>query len=379
MYADDVTVYVDYRAEDVAQETIERNLNIISDWAKIWYMNFNPTKTEQLHFTRSRNHIPIEIRMEEEIVEIVNSHKHLGVTLQTDGRWGEHISQTTRKAKKRLDIIRSFSRTMDRKSLEKLYISFVRPILEYGCTVWANCSKGEQESLESIQIDAIRIATGAKRGTSHQELQSEMGWPSLKERRKYQLLVQMYKIQHNLAPQGLTENMPSTTNVRNPYNIRSANNLDPPRARSEAYATSFFPNSCRLWNELPEEIKSLNSLEDFKSHVKPKNTPRPQHYYLGTRREQIIICRLRVNNADLRNLAETDLCDCNMEAETTEHYLMSCITYMQQRRDLTARLMNIQKPKTTELLLMGSEELTQDENRTIITATLMYINETARF
>jgi hypothetical protein len=29
---------------------------------------------------------------------------------------------------------------LDRKSLEKLYIGFIRPILEYGGIVWDNCS-----------------------------------------------------------------------------------------------------------------------------------------------------------------------------------------------------------------------------------------------
>jgi hypothetical protein len=34
---------------------------------------------------------------------------------------------------------------LDRKSLEKLYIGFIRPILEYGGIVWDNCSLYESE------------------------------------------------------------------------------------------------------------------------------------------------------------------------------------------------------------------------------------------
>ena len=128
-------------------------------------------------------------------------HKHLGVILQSDGKWREHIHQITRKASKRLDILRSFRHTMDRKSLEKLYISYVRPILEYSSSVWANCTMGERDTLEKVQREAMRIATGAKRGTGHRELGIETGWPTLEERRNYQALVQMYKILHNMAPE----------------------------------------------------------------------------------------------------------------------------------------------------------------------------------
>jgi hypothetical protein len=51
-------------------------------------MNFHPMKSEQLHFSRRRHYTPIDIEMEDEIVERVKlkHHKHRGVTLQSHGR-----------------------------------------------------------------------------------------------------------------------------------------------------------------------------------------------------------------------------------------------------------------------------------------------------
>jgi hypothetical protein len=85
--------------------------------------------------------------------------------------------------------------------------------------------------LEKVQREAIIIATGAKRGTIYSELAEKTGWPSLKERRTYQVLVQMYKILHNLAAQGLIDMMPRTTEHRNPYNVRAAAKLNPPSTK----------------------------------------------------------------------------------------------------------------------------------------------------
>jgi hypothetical protein len=49
--------------------------------------------------------------------------------------------------KYRILVLRMMKHKLDRKSLEKLYIGFIRPILEYGGIVWDNCSLHESELL----------------------------------------------------------------------------------------------------------------------------------------------------------------------------------------------------------------------------------------
>ena len=55
---------------------------------------------------------------------------------------------------------------LDRKSLEKIYTSFIRPLLEYSNVVWDNCTQYESNDLEKIQNEAARIVTGATKLTS---------------------------------------------------------------------------------------------------------------------------------------------------------------------------------------------------------------------
>ena len=52
---------------------------------------------------------------------------------------------------------------LDRESLNKIYVSFARPTLQYANTVWDNCTQYEtnSNSIEIIQI--ARIVTGATR------------------------------------------------------------------------------------------------------------------------------------------------------------------------------------------------------------------------
>ena len=50
---------------------------------------------------------------------------------------------------------------LGRQSLETIYFTFIRPILEYGDVVWNNCSQYKKDELEKIQVQALRIAIGA--------------------------------------------------------------------------------------------------------------------------------------------------------------------------------------------------------------------------
>ena len=45
--------------------------------------------------------------------------------------------------------------------LETIYISFIRPIFEYGDVVWDNCTQQEKHDIEKIQIEAARMVTGS--------------------------------------------------------------------------------------------------------------------------------------------------------------------------------------------------------------------------
>lgn len=89
---------------------------------------------------------------------------------------------------------------IDRNSLTKFYISYIWPILEYGSIIWDNLNENEADLLESIRLDAARIITGLRRGTSHAILYKELGWIPLSERCSNQKLIQFFKILNQDTP-----------------------------------------------------------------------------------------------------------------------------------------------------------------------------------
>ncbi|PFX15182.1 Retrovirus-related Pol polyprotein [Stylophora pistillata] len=67
-------------------------------------------------------------------VEVVQSHKLLGVLIQDDLKWRSHILSLTKKATQRLYIIRVLRRNdLPPKDLLSVYTALIRSVLEYAC------------------------------------------------------------------------------------------------------------------------------------------------------------------------------------------------------------------------------------------------------
>ena len=150
-------------------------------------VKFNPSKCKPLII--SRKHIrPIhpELSISDVVIPSVQFHNHLGFCLSCDGTWDQQIQMVVDTAWKGIRILRKLKFILDRLSLKTIYFSFIRPILEYGDTIWDNMYEFKMEELDQIQNEAARIVTGCTKLVSLAHLSKEFGWESLRDRRKKQ-------------------------------------------------------------------------------------------------------------------------------------------------------------------------------------------------
>ena len=144
--------------------------------------------------------------------------------------------------------------------IEAAYKSMVvRPILEYGSTVWDPHFNGLNDELENVQKRAARFVT---RNYSYETVSmtgilEELKWETLHKRRKDNRLVLLYK--------GLKGKARIPTDDLIPKNRRCRNHslvFQIPTASKDAYLKSFFPQTIRDWNVLPDSLISSAELSD---------------------------------------------------------------------------------------------------------------------
>ena len=98
------------------------------------------------------------------------------------------------------DVLKKLKYTLNRKSLETIYFSFIRPKLEYASHIWDNCSDRDSQELDKFQLDLVRTVTGARKGTSHELLYNKTNWSTLADRRNLNKLKYFIKIVNNGVP-----------------------------------------------------------------------------------------------------------------------------------------------------------------------------------
>ena len=243
-------------------KALNSDLENLNKWASDWLVKFCPSKTKSMIITKKKKkNIYPPLEMDGVLLTNVNSHKHLGVTLANNLSWNEHIEACAIKAGKCLDILNALKYKLDRKTLETLYFSFIRSQLEYASIVWDNCSQQLSDLLESVQYRAAKIVSGAICRTSHDIVNQELNWTSLKERRKNQRLRVFYKSCTGNSPIYMQTLMAENTRERERYNLRGDRRFIPPKARTSTFQNSFVPQTVRDWNNLDIEHRRLFQLK----------------------------------------------------------------------------------------------------------------------
>jgi hypothetical protein len=233
-------------------------------------------------------------------------------------------------------VLRKLKLFLKREILEKIYLTFIRSLLEYSCEVWDNCSQTDNDRLETLQLEAARIVTGLTVYSSRDSLYQETGWEKLSSRRERRKLCLMYNMYHGHAPSYLCALLPPHVSDVTNYPVRNRNDYTVPRCRLSLYHSSFIPSVINLWNSLDNETSTYDM---FKINLKRKVVlPKmPGHFLVGERISNILYSRLRNNCSSLKydlfrcNKIKDSRCVCGYIREDASHFLLNCHLYIGQR------------------------------------------------
>ncbi|MEW8548405.1 MAG: reverse transcriptase family protein, partial [Candidatus Thiodiazotropha sp.] len=382
LFADDTSLYIVVDSPQTAAGLLNTDLVTISNWAESWLVTFNASKTVSMTVSRKTN--PIQhppLFMNNTVLMETDCHKHLGIILSKSCTWADHINSITEKAWVRLNLMRALKFRISRKALEQMYISFIRPVLEYCDSVWDNASTETKQKLETVHIEAARTITGATKLCSIQKLFDDLGWESLQNRRNKHKLTIFYKIMNGLAPGYLRDCLPPLVQETTSYNLRNANHIQTLSSNTNLFYNSFFPSTIRAWNSLSDEIKQASSVASFKYKLN-RNIKRPPRYYnVGSRIGQILHTRLRLECSALnshlyqKNIVPSPSCLCG-GFESSYHFLFTCPRYSVARNlYLPSDLQNF----TTHDLLFGKENNSIHANESLFLQVQEYIIKSGRF
>ena len=246
LYADDITITSTHQHIQTAADNLQPFLDDIAQWTKDNNLQINPSKTQlSLSSPDSKEYkaqLPLQIHNTP--LSTQNHNKILGVTIDTQHTYTQHVNDICNKANKTLNILRCLTATkwgQQKETLLTTYKTITRPILEYASTTWSpTISQTNIDKLQVIQNKALRIATGCTQDTPIQHLHNESKILPIKEHLTLHATQFLHKTKdpehplHELTKQTTPKRQQKTTlfinnNYLNPY---LPNSQAPPSPKS---------------------------------------------------------------------------------------------------------------------------------------------------
>ena len=276
LYADDTQVYLAFNPRhqssiDSATGALKSCLDDVSRWMQDNYLQLNPDKTEILFVSTKQGLQMCDINH----MSVANSQvlpapsvKDLGVILDSCLRLEDHVNAVCKTAFFHPRNIARIRPYLNRNTTEKVIHAFVSSRLDYCNSLLYGMPNVLIAKLQRVQNVAARIVTGTKKYSHITPVLSELHLLPVKYRVEYKIGLIVFKYLHTLAPSYLADLLHPYVPTRS---LRSASKglLQVPKSRLSTFgARSFASFAPRLWNDLPFALRSLESLDTFKSMYK---------------------------------------------------------------------------------------------------------------
>ena len=245
---------------------IQKDIEELEKWSKDWLLQFHPDKCHVLtigKFTNIKHAHPYTLN--ENQLEHVFTEKDLGILIDAELNFEEHISKQVNKANSILGIINRGFEDLSPKIFLTLYGTFVRPHLEYAQSVWSPKLRKHINLLEGVQRRATRLVK-LYRNLPYEERLRKLELPTLEFRRSFCDMVQVYKHLHFYDK----DTIPKKLTPRPRPNRRHKDELLPNFAIDGfrgPQTKSFYYRTIPTWNKLPAEVIAADSIKDFKEKL----------------------------------------------------------------------------------------------------------------
>lgn len=272
MYADDTHVTATASNVRDLEKLLDSDVENLCIWLRANRLSINSSKTE---FMMIASNIKLKqllrdpkIKLGSDCVKRVTTAKLLGVLIDENLSWGDHINNNIiPKVMKGLRMLRTFRSILSIPQLISLYNSLVLPHFDYCSSLWGNCGKVLKSKLQKLQNRAARIITHSSYEIRSAEILKSLGWSDLETRRNIQKAVLMYKIIEGDAPSLLKSRFMKTSELYN-YGLRGYDSdLKLPLPHTEFMKRSLSYSGAQLWNTLPLCARKCNSLGKFKKLI----------------------------------------------------------------------------------------------------------------
>ena len=276
-YADDNQLYLSFKpspeghSQTEAMNKLANCISAVRRWMLVHNLKINDSKTEFIIIGSNQQLNKLQqssITVGNSTVESVSSVRNLGVLFDQNLSMKSHIMNICKKGFYQIYRLRQIRCYFDRSMIERLVHAFITSHIDYANALLFGLPETTIQPLQRLQNAAARLVLMRSKRASATEMLKDLHWLPVRYRIKFKIALLVYKCLHGSGPQYLCELLterPCTRILRS----SSQRLLLVPRIGRETFGKrSFCYAAPTVWNELPTDVRSSQSVEIFKKGLK---------------------------------------------------------------------------------------------------------------
>lgn len=266
LYADDICLFYPYKHETAVKAYMERDAALIFEFSRINKLVLNASKTKLLRFrpyTQRNNNFSIHVDGKE-IME-VNSIKYLGIHLQNNLSWNQHIQCLKTKAAQAVGILYKFKNKFEKETKLLIYNALIQSHFNYLAIVYGYKNSADLKSLQRVQNKALKVVSNLPLTHPTISIYKNIFHTVLPIHGIYkmQLLTYVFKCLHDIGHHTL-----QFLRNQHTFNTRNNQNLSVAFCRLETTKQRMEYMGSREFNNLPQSLKDITRISTFKTNLK---------------------------------------------------------------------------------------------------------------
>ena len=269
LFADDSTLTCKFKNTSPVNIALrlEVEMNTVNDWLHANRLKLNSEKSHFICFSYRKNIDIRPIKVGNCRISCVDSTKFLGVILDKNLNFKEHITHIANKCSKSVGILYRLNSFLPVQILKMLYSSMILPYLSYSIEAWFGAARTDSNKMFVLQKKSIRAVHSLPYNAHTNDYFKNNNILKIHELYKLNLCSLVYRYSQPLVDFSSAARFQATSNIHS-HNTRQNQNLAIPRYNRTKSQSSFLYNSIHAWNAIPTEIQNCNTLKTFKNSLK---------------------------------------------------------------------------------------------------------------
>jgi hypothetical protein len=245
----------------------------ISNWFSANKLSLNIDKTKYISFGKKiSDDNSVNLNINGVNICQVNSISFLGVIIQSNLKWNEHVQNKANKISKVNSILSRMKYMLPERVLINIYNALILPHLSYGILAWGDTNRSLQKRLIVLQKKSLRNIANLKYNAHTESLFKKYDILKFHDIYKTNCCKLYYRCKINTLPNYHVSKLPSIETVLTHFTRQSSNiYINIIRLNIEKQLCNYKIGT--QWNSLPENLKELKNVSissfsrNLKSHI----------------------------------------------------------------------------------------------------------------